>query len=236
MTDKLAPPSLRLLLGESRAMLAYGRYLLRGMGHHPLPRGNGEPVLILPGFGASDVSTRPLRKGLAQLGYTSYGWAQGTNLGMNGKRKSLLVSQLQAIHARHGTPVALVGWSLGGVFARELARAYPEQVSQVFTLGSPINRDPEANNVTALFKLFNPNRQDPDHDAFQARIAPPPVPCTAIYTRDDGIVSWPCCLENDGPNTDNVEVAGTHVGLPWNPAVLAAIAERLARYDSETDK
>ena len=101
------------------------------------------------------------------------------------------------------------------MFARELARAYPEQVSQVFTLGSPINRDPEANNVTALFKLFNPNRQDPDHDAFQARIAPPPVPCTAIYTRDDGIVSWPCCLENDGPNTDNVEVAGTHVGLPW---------------------
>ena len=71
---------------------------------------------------------------------------------------------------------------------------------------------------------------------FQARIAPPPVPCTAIYTRDDGIVSWPCCLENDSPNTDNVEVAGTHVGLPWNPAVLAAIAERLARYDSERDK
>ena len=141
-----------------------------------LPRGNGEPVLVLPGFGASDVSTRPLRKGLAQLGYTSYGWAQGTNLGMNRKRKSLLVSQLQAIHTRHGT--GGVGGLESGWGVCELARAFPEQVSQVFTLGSPINRDRKP---TRLFKLFNPNRQNPDHDAFQARITPPPVPAGDLY-------------------------------------------------------
>ena len=119
--------------------------------------------------------------------------------------------------------------TLGGVFARELARAYPERVSQVFTLGSPINGDPEANNVTALFNLFNPRRPPPDRAAFEARIPAPPVPCTAIFTKQDGIVSWQCSQEEDGPLTDNVEVQGTHVGLPWNPQVLAAIAERLAR-------
>ena len=228
MTEKLSPPALRLLLGESRALLAYGRYLVKGLEHRQLPAGNGEPVLVLPGFGASDVSTRPLRRSLSRLGYSSYGWAQGTNTGMNNKRRGLLVSQLQAIQARHGQPVALVGWSLGGVFARELARSFPEHVSRVFTLGSPINHDPDANNVSALFRWLNP-QHNPDLDAFRERIAAPPVPCTAIYTRDDGIVSWQCCLENEGPLTDNVEVAGTHVGLPWNPQVLAAIAERLAR-------
>ena len=213
MTDKPSAPSLGLLLGESRAMLAYGRYLLRGLGHRQLPAGRGQPVLVLPGFGASDVSTRPLRRGLSRLGYSVYGWAQGTNLGMNSKRKAMLVSQLQAIQTRHGQPVALIGWSLGGVFARELARAYPERVSQVFTLGSPIN----------------PRRPPPDREAFEARIPAPPVPCTAIFTKQDGIVSWQCSQEEEGPLTDNVEVQGTHVGLPWNPQVLAAIAERLAR-------
>ena len=229
MTDKPSAPSLGLLLGESRAMLAYGRYLLRGMGHRQLPAGSGQPVLVVPGFGASDASTRPLRRALTRLGYNVYGWAQGTNLGMNSKRKAMLVSQLQAINTRHGQPVALIGWSLGGVFARELARAYPERVSQVFTLGSPINGDPEANNVTTLFNLFNPRRPPPDREAFEARIPAPPVPCTAIFTKQDGIVSWQCSQEEDGPLTDNVEVQGTHVGLPWNPQVLAAIAERLAR-------
>jgi len=229
MNNKLSPPAIGLLLGESRAMLSYGRYLVRGLGHRQLPTGNGQPVLVLPGFGASDVSTRPLRRSLGRLGYSSYGWAQGTNTGMNSKRRDMLVTQLHAIHARHGQPVTLVGWSLGGVFARELARVFPERVSQVFTLGSPINGDPEANNVSALFKLFNPKHQNPDREAFFERIPAPPVPCTAIYTRQDGIVSWQCCLENDGPMTENVEVTGTHVGLPWNPQVLAAIAERLAR-------
>ncbi|MCG8394631.1 MAG: alpha/beta hydrolase [Pseudomonadales bacterium] len=229
MTSTITPPSLGLLLGESRAALAYGRYLLRGLGHRQLPVGQGQPVLVLPGFGASDVSTRPLRRALGKLGYSVYGWAQGTNLGMNRKRKGMLVSQLQAIHTRHGQPVALVGWSLGGVFARELARAFPDLVSQVFTLGSPINGDPEANNVTTLFNLFNPNRPPPDRAAFEQRIPAPPVPCTAIYTREDGIVAWQCSLEEAGPLTENVEVQGTHVGLPWNPQVLAAIAERLAR-------
>ncbi|EKF73502.1 hypothetical protein A11A3_13230 [Alcanivorax hongdengensis A-11-3] len=235
MDKSLSAPSLSLLLGESRAALSYGRYLLRGLDHRTLPRGEGQPVLVLPGFGASDVTTRPLRRALAKLNYTSYGWAQGTNLGMNRQRKELLVSQLHAVAARHGQPVALVGWSLGGVFARELARAWPDKVSQVFTLGSPINGDPSANNVSSLFALFNPCRPGPDLDAFRERIQAPPVPCTAIYTREDGIVSWQCSLEEEADNTENVEVSGTHVGLPWNPQVLAAIAERLARGNRSGD-
>ncbi|MEQ3637407.1 alpha/beta hydrolase [Alcanivorax sp.] len=229
MTPDIAPPSIKLLVGESRAAWAYGRYLLRGLEHKKLPLGKRQPVIVLPGFGASDRSTRPLRMALGKLGYSVYGWAQGTNLGMNSKRKNLLVTQLQEIGARHQQPVALVGWSLGGVFARELARAFPDLVSQVFTLGSPINGDPDANNVSTLFSWFNPNRPPTDRDAFNQRIAAPPVPCTAIFTREDGIVAWQCSQEESGPMTENVEVQGTHVGLPWNPQVLAAIAERLPR-------
>ncbi|MDX1804760.1 MAG: alpha/beta hydrolase [Alcanivorax sp.] len=229
MNEPHSAPPLSLLLGESRAVLSYGRYLLRGLGHRQLPQGEGQPVLVLPGFGASDVTTRPLRRSLAKLNFTSYGWAQGTNLGMNRRRRELLVTQLQAIATRHGQPVALVGWSLGGVFARELARAFPDRVSHVFTLGSPINGDPEANNVSTLFSLFNPRRAKPDMEAFRKRIQAPPVPCTAVYTKQDGIVSWPCSLEDESDNTENVEVTGTHVGLTWNPQVLAVIAERLAR-------
>lgn len=230
----IAPPSLKLLLGESRALLAYGRYLMKGMDRSQLPRGEGQPVLVLPGFGASDVSTRPLRRALTKLGYCVYGWAQGTNLGMNQQRRELLFSQLEMIHARHGQGVALVGWSLGGVFARELARLKPELVSQVFTMGSPINGDPDGNNVSSLFRLFNPGKMPSDRQAFEARIPAPPVRCTAIYTRQDGIVAWRCCLENETPSTENVEVQGTHVGMPCNPQVLAAIAERLARCPRKT--
>lgn len=230
MEDPVSAPPLRLLLGESRAALSYGRYLLRGLGHNKLPRGQGEPVLVLPGFAASDVTTRPLRRSLSKLNYRVYGWAQGTNLGLKQRGRELLVAHLQAIAEWHGQPVNLVGWSLGGVFARELARAHPQQVQQVFSLGSPISGHPNANNVTTVFSLFNPKaRQEPDMEAFRKRAVAPPVPCTAIYTRQDGIVAWPCSREAQADNTENVEVTGTHVGLPWNPQVLAVIADRLAQ-------
>jgi hypothetical protein len=102
-------------------------------------------------------------------------------------------------------------------------------VRRLFTLGSPINLRPDANNMMALFRLMNAGRPVRlDLEGFRRRITPPPVPCTAIYTREDGIVAWPCCLEPEAEHTENVEVRGTHMGLPYNPAVIRAIAERLA--------
>src|SRR3546814_16403761 len=106
-----------------------------------LPRGNGQPLIIVPGFGTTDVATAPLRRLLNGLGYASYGWGLGRNLGMRSGVRDALNAQLRAVHAASG-PVTLVGWSLGGVFVREMARHQPQCVRRVTTIGSPINREP----------------------------------------------------------------------------------------------
>lgn len=228
--DNVRAPSARLLLREARVAseLALAPLRLRGL-HHSLPRGDGHAVLVIPGFGAGDAATRPLRRVLGALGYAAQGWGLGVNLGMRATIKDALNGWLAGLHEQHG-PVSLIGWSLGGVFVRELARHQPQRVRRLFTLGSPINLRPDANNMMALFRLMNPGRpMNLDLDGFRRRITPPPVPCTAIYTREDGIVAWPCCLEPESDHTENVEVRGSHLGLPYNPAVIRVIAERLAR-------
>src|SRR3546814_10455694 len=148
-----------------------------------LPRGNGQPLFIVPGFGTTDVATAPLRRLLNGRGYASVGWVLGRNLGMRSGVRDALNAQRRAVHAASG-PVTLVGWSLGGVFVREMARHQPQCVRRVITLGSPINRDPDANNMLPLVRLANGGkRPKTDLAGFARRIAPPPVPCTAIYTK-----------------------------------------------------
>ncbi len=226
----VSAPTARLLMLETRAVAEVGLAPLRLRRlRAQLPRGDGHAVMVIPGFGAGDAATRPLRRVLTFLGYRCCGWGQGINLGMRAPIKTALGIRLEQLHAHHG-PVSLIGWSLGGVFVRELARASPARVRRVFTLGSPINLSPDANNLMALFRLINPGRPArSDHEGFLRRVLPPPVPCTAIYTRSDGIVAWPCCCEPPASHTENVEVRGSHLGLPVNPEVIRTIAERLAR-------
>ncbi|MEQ1439842.1 alpha/beta hydrolase [Fontimonas sp. SYSU GA230001] len=223
-------PTARLLLLETRVLPEMAGLILRSRAlREELPRGDGHAVLIVPGFGAGDGATRPLRTFLGSLGYTAYGWDQGVNLGMRPPIKNALNLRLHKLYERHG-PVSLIGWSLGGVFVREMARHTPPYVRRVFTLGSPINVRPDANNLMPLFRLINAGRPvNLDLEGFRRRITPPPVPCTAIYTRTDGIVAWPCCREPEAPNTDNVEVRGSHLGLPYNVETIRAIAARLAQ-------
>lgn len=224
----IRPPSLWLLMREARVLAEYARLrwnerkLLQD-----LPRGDGHPVLVIPGFGTTDASTRTLRGILERLGYVTHGWGQGRNLGMNRVIRHHLRALLPALHKEHGARLSLVGWSLGGVFARELARHQPEHIRRVFTLGSPINHRPDATNVDALYRRVN-RSYTPDMDAFRQRCEPPPVPCTAIYSRSDGIVAWQTSMENPAANTENVEVKGSHLGLGVNPQVIRVIAERLA--------
>ncbi len=221
-------PSLLLLALENRAWLEMATFRLRKALLGELPRGDGHPVLVIPGFGGTDASTRPLRQALTELGYTACAWDQGRNIGMNAKIKSGLAQRLTDLHHRHQKKVSLVGWSLGGVFVREMARAQPTLVRRVFTLGSPINGHPAANNVMGLFRLMNRGKPvNLDWDGFQKRRNPPPVPCTAIYSKSDGIVAWQCSVEEPAPNTENVEVRGSHFGLGFNPQVLRVLAERL---------
>src|ERR1044071_160002 len=231
-TDKLAsrPPSLLLMALEGRTFAEYLALWASGAALKNLPRGDGHPVIIIPGFGASDATTAPLRRILGKLGYAAQGWGQGRNLGMRPQIKQALAQLLERLQAKHGAKVTLIGHSLGGVFAREMARAKPDAVRRVITLGSPINVHPNANNLMGIFRLINRGKPVKlDLEGFSRRITPPPVPCTAIYTKSDGIVAWQCCMEDDAPNVENVEVRGSHLGLAHNPSVIRLIAERLVR-------
>lgn len=225
----IPPPSKRLLLMEARSLWAFATWRRHLQRLEQLPRGDGHPVLVIPGFGAGDWETTPLRHVLHSLGYKVHGWGRGRNLGTNQLVRERLRTQVQNLHERHGK-VSLIGWSLGGVFARELARHQPERVRRVFTLGSPFNVCPDANNLLPLMRLMNFGRTVKlDREGFQRRRAPPPVPCTAIYTKTDGIIAWPCTIEDPAPNTENIEVQGSHMALGANPQVWRLIAERLPR-------
>jgi pimeloyl-ACP methyl ester carboxylesterase len=193
-----------------------------------VPTGDGHPVLVLPGLAASDVSTQPLRGFLDDRGYPTHGWKLGTNFGPRPGLKAQLQEGLAQLHARHGRKVSLVGWSLGGIFAREMARRAPDQVRNVITLGSPFAGEPRASNAWRLYEMVSERSADdwPDRESMRT---PPPVPSTAIFSRSDGIVAWQGCLEREGPTSESIEVDGSHCGLGHNPAVLYAIADRLAQ-------
>ncbi len=166
-------------------------------------RGDGHPVLVVPGFMASDTSTAPLRALLRSKGYDVFGWGLGTNTGPERRLGRGLERRLLDLRDASDRPVSVIGWSLGGLYARELARAVPGAVRQVVTLASPYR----------------------SHTGDQ----PLPVPTTSIYTRTDGVVRWQACVESDGPRRENVAVYGTHFGLAVNPAAIIAITDRLAQ-------
>ena len=221
-------PSLRLLMMEARFFPELARCWLDHAALADLPRGAGQPVLVVPGFGASDFHTRPLCRALKKLGYSVHGWGLGLNTGMNSRVRKVLAAKVAALHIEHGVKTTLIGWSLGGVFVRELARQSPEHVAQLFTLGSPFNVTPAANNMLPLFKLMNRGKPVKlDMEGFLRRAEPPPVPCTALYSKTDGVVAWQTACEREAPNTENVEVSGSHFGMVCNPQVIRVIAKRL---------
>lgn len=195
------------------------------------PRGDGHPVLVLPGLTASDNGTWYLRNVLRAKGYAAHRWGLGANVGPHPRIVRGIQRRLLELSERHGRGVSIVGWSLGGVYARELARAYPERVRVVITLGSPFRmRDPDSSSAQAVYRRLAP-RQDP----FAGRRQPEhqrgavPVPTTSIYTRTDGVVRWHACIDEVGPTSENIEVRGTHSGLGVNAAALLAVTDRLAQ-------
>lgn len=194
------------------------------------PAGDGHAVLVLPGFLASDASTAPLRGFLNRLGYRSEGWGLGRNLGPRPDSRRRLADWLQAAVHRSGSAVTLVGWSLGGIYAREMARAAPAAVRRVITLGSPFRGGNEQRSVSRLYGWINPRGDAPRGEG--VRLAEPlPVPVTAIYSRNDGVVDWRSCRLDEGecvPPNANHEVTAPHCALGVDPRTLAVIAESLA--------
>ena len=195
------------------------------------PRGEPHPVLVLPGLMASDVSTQALRAWLRRLGYPVVGWALGRNRGPTAQVISELPLLLDRLAGEHGTSVSIVGWSLGGIYARRLARKAPRQVRQVISLGSPIGlAGADGSPGGRAYRRLAPVRADGRLSAPRTSLARPlPVPSTAVYSKWDGVVDWRACRQKPGPTSENVAVRSSHLGMGHDPAVLWVVADRLAQ-------
>jgi len=230
-TSTLKPPSKLLFALELRTFAELGGFI----GALPLlsamaPRGDGHPVIVLPGLATSDNSTIALRRFLKSKGYDVHGWELGRNYGPLPGIERRMLDKLRDLHAKTGRKVSLVGWSLGGIYARQLAKMLPEHVRQVITLGSPFNGDPRATNAWKLYEFTSGHKVDDRERHMGGAISdPPPVPTTAIFSRTDGICNWRTCVEKEGPRIENIEVEGSHCGLGHHPAAVYAIADRLAQ-------
>ncbi|WP_317205176.1 alpha/beta hydrolase [Janthinobacterium sp.] len=192
------------------------------------PRGDGHPVLVLPGLAAGDLSTIVIRRFLTARGYRAHAWEQGLNLGARPGVLEACVARVRQLRAEHGQRVSLVGWSLGGVYAREIAKMLPEEVRVVVTLGAPFSGGPEATNAWRLYQLISGDREI-DAARYAALKLRPGVPTTSIFSRSDGVVAWQCSQEEEGESSENIEVHASHMGMGANPMALYAIADRLAQ-------
>jgi pimeloyl-ACP methyl ester carboxylesterase len=233
-------PSELLLLLESRTFIELGSHFLLTPILQMLPsfpKGDRHPILVLPGFMASDVSTIVLRNFLNGLGYQAFPWKLGRNFADFEEKEAQMILKLRQMHREYGRKVSLIGWSLGGIYARELAKAEPDLVRQVITLGSPFRGIKEDSNASWIYEWISGKKVKDIDKALVERVAAPPpanVPLTAIFTRTDGIVSWKCCIEPDESDSiENIEVLGSHCGLGHNPMVLMHIAERLAQEEGK---
>ena len=191
--------------------------------------GDSHPVLVLPGFMASDFSTNSLRKFIQKLGYIPYGWELGRNYARLQYLKTL-EKKVEEIYEVHKEPISLIGWSLGGVFARQIAKAKPHLIRQIITLGSPFRNIKESNNATWLYNLLPGSKRvvDLNRELLNDLPNPAPVPTTAVYSKEDGIVPWEVCMEvEEGMWHQNVQIRGSHLGMGVNPAILDIIADRL---------
>lgn len=232
--SKARPPHPLLTLTEGRAVFELGSFIALRQAMKRLPKGDGHAVIVLPGFLAGDSSTRPMRGLLKDLGYASYGWDLGRNLRFTTEREHALYALLERVFAESGRPVSLIGWSLGGLFAREMAKHSPDKVRQVISLGSPISNDRGYTNASRLFERFNGKQPEPmQQGRFQALDEAPPVPTTSILSRSDGIVAWRASVQKPGPQAETLEVLASHCGLGVNPMVMYAIADRLAQPEGE---
>ena len=226
-------PSLTLFALEQRGLFELGAMLAASPFLRAVGRGDRHPVLVLPGFTTSDSAMRPMRWFLRGQGYWVHGWGLGSNVGPTPEVVAGLTERLVSLHARHGVKVSLVGISLGGIFARELARLHPAAVRQVITLGSPFRLRPrpgDRSNVSYLYErlAYRYVSMTDDADVEEDERAPLEMPVTSIYSRSDGVAPWSACLEVASGQRENIEVQSSHSGLAVHPAALMAVADRLA--------
>ena len=235
MEERLKAPNALLIALESRAPWELGVTLAAWPLLKNAPEGDGHAVIVFPGLGAGDLSTAPLRNYLSNLGYDTYGWDMGRNLGPREGVLQKSVARIGDIFKATGRKVSLIGWSLGGIYAREFAKLLPDMVRSVITLGTPFAGDPKATNAWWFYQYASGQK---DHDPAliaQLKVAPD-MPTTSIYSRTDGVVAWQLSHQRETASSENIEVIASHVGMGVNPVALYAIADRLAEAEGRWKK
>jgi len=228
----IRPPSYALLALEPvRAGWEFAQHQV--MREAALPQGDRHAVVVFPGLATNGLVTRPLRSFCERLGYRCFDWGQGLNTGPKGEIDAWLDTLAQDVQARtagHAAPISLIGWSLGGIYAREVAKRLRSRVRQVITIGTPVAGAAEQTNVGLVYRLLNGSTPPADSKMIGKLRTAPPVPTTSIYSRTDGVVAWQACRDmKRAGRAESIEIEGSHCGMPWNPAVLRVVADRLAQ-------
>jgi pimeloyl-ACP methyl ester carboxylesterase len=226
---------LRQLLGETRVFGEWMLFAFDGLLHPPLSTkgGAGGGVMLIPGFGAGDISLSPLVERLRELGHSTFASGIWCNLDCPAHTMPRLEKVLRKAKRKTGAKVTIIGHSLGGLYARQLACLFPDLVEQVILMGSPVKSPLDGSNsfLRPMFELWHKGCADglsPDLNDSELSPIPPRVPETLIYSRTDGVVDWHNCIEN-GAQVEAIEVLSSHCGLPFSPRVLEIIEDRLAR-------
>jgi pimeloyl-ACP methyl ester carboxylesterase len=232
---EVSAPGPWLMAMEFRALWELGSVIPAWPFLRNAPVGDGHSVIVFPGLSASDGSTVPMRSFLDNLGYESSGWNQGFNFGPRAGVLQTAKQQIIDTCRVTGAKVSLVGWSLGGIYARELAKELPHCVRGVVTLGTPFSGSHQSTNAWRLYELTSGRDIHREVEQFDLPGAPP-MPTTSIFSRTDGVVAWPAsiqapCLVN--LQTENVEVIASHLGLGMNPSAWWALADRLAQPEGD---
>lgn len=229
------PPNAWLMAMELRAPWEFGAVIPAWFTLQRAPRGDGHPVIVFPGLSASDASTLPMRSYLQRLGHAPTGWGQGFNFGPRAGVLRQAQEQLEEAVAQSGRKASLVGWSLGGIFARELAKLMPDHVRSVVTLGTPFAGKPSSTNAWRLYRFASGHDIEQTTRQYDLPRAPA-VPTSSIFSRSDGVVAWQASQQaqcENNPHTENVEVLASHVGLGLNPSTWWVLADRLAQAEGQ---
>lgn len=229
------PPSAWLMALELRAFGEFGALLPAWPVLKKARKGDGHAVMVFPGLSANDVSTLPLRYYLQSLNYTPRGWEQGFNLGPRAGVMDQAKSKLVQTFESTSRKVSLMGWSLGGVYARELAKEMPHMVRGVITLGTPFAGSYKATHAWRVYQLASGRNIERESENYDLPAAPP-VPTSSIYSRTDGVVAWQASIQAPHAGhrqTENIEVLASHIGLGLNPSAWWAVADRLAQVEGQ---
>jgi pimeloyl-ACP methyl ester carboxylesterase len=225
-------PSLALLGTEPfRAAMEFARHKLAK--HRETKPGDGHPVVIFPGLGADGASVATLREHCRSQGYPAVDWGRGFNTGPQGDLDTWLDAlkhHVADLLSGHDQPATLIGWSLGGLYAREVGKLMAPRVRQVITIGTPFNAEADHSHAGWLFRLLSGSSTALDAGLSQRLRTPPPVRTTSIYSRTDGVVAWQTCRHDKRSKlVHDIEVEGSHIGMGWNRDVLDAVSDRLAQ-------